>query len=140
MHPGKRPTRLKLARGGPVEGDAPRHNLGKKPRGHKGDVNITVMNSDPAAKKDAAMQGMRVGAALGARKAAMAMQHPMGPPPGAAPPGAMGMPPHPMPPPGMMPTAAPGGPPRPMPGAGPMATGGKVAVREHHRSRPQRSH
>jgi len=143
-HKGEPLTKLKLTRGGHVEGEGTRHRIDRRARGgsvpsgkgHKGkgvNLNVIIHGADPAAQQQAhkqgAMEGMRLGAALGARRAAANMQRPMPVPPNpgmpTVPGGAMRPPP-----PGVVPTL----PPRPPGGApGLLAKGGVVHVREHVR-------
>lgn len=142
-HAKHRPDRRRANGGGMPEGtpepggernraDEGRARGGGMKKGKAG-VNITIKTGggeDGQQKEQmAAQQGMRIGQALGARRAAQAMQGPPpgggmgGPPPGAIPPGG--------------PMAGPAGPRPPMPGGPPMGArdGGKIKVKAHQRRR-----
>jgi hypothetical protein len=135
-HKGEPKTKLKLRRGGKVEGDKPQARADRPgryaaggatmperskgrgaPKGHKPAVSVNIIS--PAAaegeKRQAAQAGMQAGAKLGAA-AAMRAPHPAAPPPSAGgPPGAGGPP--------MAPPGAEGGMP---PGQPPMRRGGGI--------------
>lgn len=141
----ERPDRQRRADGGGIEGRAMggemphRSGGGRGGKAKVGTVNIKIGGKgegaggqpDPAAMQAAQhqgiQQGMRMGAALGARQAGAGMQRP---PMGGPPPGAGGLPAG--GPPGGMP---PGGPPPPGGGGMPVRDGGEIHVREHQRRR-----
>ncbi len=118
-HPGEPLT--KLARGGPVNGDAPARRLDRKPRGKaKGKTQVNVIVAAPRSGGDAAAGGPDAPTAFkaGLLKGALAARQPMGAPGGPPPAGPAA------PPPGPMPAGGPAGmPPKPM---GPMRHGGRV--------------
>ena len=129
MHPGKKPTKLKLARGGrarggaadgddgcEVEGRASGGRLDRAAggRGKKGHGQTTNVIVAPGAGGGGGGPGRPIPVPVPVRAPAAAG----GPPPGAGmPPG--GMPPRPMPPGGGVPGMSPG----PMPGGAPMPPG-----------------
>lgn len=114
------------ADGGEVRGEKSESRPDRRAKGGamRGKTNVAInihpqkSGDDMQAKKQAAMQGMRAGAVLGARQAAAKMQGAGGPPMGGGAPGGM-------------PTGGPPGGPPPMPtmppgGGGMMSAGGHV--------------
>ena len=127
-HPGKTKTKLRLRRGGSVDGGKAQRRTDKAGRG-KGNITLVIQNSNPAERQQAAMKGMQAGAQLGARKAAAGMMAQQARPAPAI--NAGGMPPGRVPPQAPpMAGGAPGMPPRPQM----VRRGGRiVTVREHKR-------
>ena len=95
LHPGAKPTRLKLKSGGCAEGYAPGGRLDKAPRKGKGKANtkINVIVAPQSAPHPMGMPSM--GPPPMAAPPAAAMPHPAAPPMAGPPPGGMpgGMPP-----------------------------------------------
>lgn len=98
-HPGHH-TSLRLKRGGHIDGKKPAERADRVSRArggraeHGGGKHVTnIVIGNPAERQQAAMQGMKMGAAMGARQMAGGMAGPVGPGgPGGPPGGGPGLP------------------------------------------------